>query len=113
MLLQLLSGQRVINLDSKRTMSLNKMVRDNILSINSILSVSESFISKHLFTLPHMHFFGSQARFLARGGDITQLADPKLNGEYSVEGFELVLKIALSCTGLSSKGHQWSKWFQD
>ena len=39
-LLQLLSGQRVINLDSKRTMSLNKVVRDNILSINSILSVS-------------------------------------------------------------------------
>ena len=50
-----------------------------------------------------MHFFGSQARFLARGGDITQLADPKLNGEYSVEGFELVLKIALSCTGLKQQ----------
>ncbi|KAM3706423.1 hypothetical protein ACJW31_03G150800 [Castanea mollissima] len=62
-LLQLLSGQRVINLDSKRTMSLNKM-----------------------------------ARFLARGGDITHLADPKLNGEYSVEGFELILRLALTCT---------------
>ncbi|KAL0004177.1 hypothetical protein SO802_011738 [Lithocarpus litseifolius] len=102
-LLQLLSGQRVINLDSKRTMSLNKMVRNNILSINSILSVSKSFISKHLFTLSHMLFFGSQARFLARGGDITQLADPKLNGEYSVEGFELILKLALSCTGLKQQ----------
>ncbi|XP_075659190.1 putative LRR receptor-like serine/threonine-protein kinase At1g67720, partial [Castanea sativa] len=67
-LLQLLSGQRVINLDSKRTMSLNKM-----------------------------------ARFLARGGDITQLADPKLNGEYSVEGFELILKLALSSTGLKQQ----------
>jgi len=50
-----------------------------------------------------MHFFGSQARFLARGGDITQLADPKLNGEYSVEGFELILKLALSCTGLKQR----------
>ena len=56
-LLQLLSGQRVINLDSKRTMSLNKMVRDNILSINSILSVSESFISKHLFISKHSYAF--------------------------------------------------------
>lgn len=98
-LLQLLSGQRVINLDSKRTMSLNKTVRNNILSINRILSVSESFISKHLFTLSQMHFFGSQARFLARGGDITQLADPSLNGE----GFELILKLALSCTGLKQQ----------
>lgn len=56
-LLQLLSGQRVINLDSKRTMSLNKMVRNNILSINSILSVSESFISKHLFISKHSYAF--------------------------------------------------------
>lgn len=102
-LLQLLSGQRVIHLDSKRTMSLNKLVRNNILSINSILSVFESFISTHLFTLPHVFFFGSQARFLARGVDITQLADPKLNGEYSVEGFELVPKLALSCTGLKQQ----------
>ncbi|XP_030959242.1 probable serine/threonine-protein kinase PBL1 [Quercus lobata] len=46
---------------------------------------------------------GQRARFLARGGDITQLADPKLNGEYSVEGFELILKLAFSCTGLKQQ----------
>jgi hypothetical protein len=50
-----------------------------------------------------MHFFGSQARILTRGGDITEFADPKLNGEYSVEAFELILKLALSCTGLKQQ----------
>lgn len=30
-------------------------------------------------------------------------ADPKLNGEYSYEAFELVFKLALSCTGLKQQ----------
>ncbi|KAG8641747.1 hypothetical protein MANES_12G029800v8 [Manihot esculenta] len=64
-LLQLISGQRVINLNLSRPMQLNKM-----------------------------------AKFLSRGGNITEFADPKLNGEYSVEAFDLVLKLALSCTGM-------------
>ncbi|KDP26568.1 hypothetical protein JCGZ_17726 [Jatropha curcas] len=63
-LLQLISGQRVINLNCNRPMQLNKM-----------------------------------AKFLSRGGNITEFADPKLNGEFSVEAFDLVLKLALSCTG--------------
>ncbi|KAA8533137.1 hypothetical protein F0562_033330 [Nyssa sinensis] len=67
-LLQLLSGQRVINLDLKRPMSLGKM-----------------------------------AKVLTRGGNITEFSDPKLNGEYSVEAFELTLKLALSCTGLKQQ----------
>lgn len=50
-----------------------------------------------------MHVFGFQARSLSRGGDITGFADPKLNGEYSVEAFGLVLKLALSCTGLKQQ----------
>ncbi|KZV43851.1 putative receptor-like protein kinase [Dorcoceras hygrometricum] len=63
-LLQLLSGQRVINLEVTRPMPLSKI-----------------------------------ARILMKGGDITEFADPKLNGEYSVEGFQLLFKLALSCTG--------------
>ncbi|XP_052173874.1 probable LRR receptor-like serine/threonine-protein kinase At1g67720 [Diospyros lotus] len=67
-LLQLLSGQRVINLDLSKPMSIDKM-----------------------------------AKVLTRGGKITDFADPKLNGEYSIEAFELVLKLALSCTGLKQQ----------
>ncbi|KAJ7943627.1 Receptor-like protein kinase [Quillaja saponaria] len=67
-LLQLLSGQRVINLNVQRPMPLNKM-----------------------------------ARTFAYGGDMTQFADPKLNHEYSVEAFDLILKLALSCIGLKQQ----------
>ncbi|KAA8529558.1 hypothetical protein F0562_033643 [Nyssa sinensis] len=64
-LLQLVSGQRVINLDLMIPMSLNKT-----------------------------------AKVLTKGGNITEFADPKLNGEFSMEAFEVVVKLALSCTGL-------------
>ncbi|QCD82271.1 chitin elicitor receptor kinase 1 [Vigna unguiculata] len=64
-LLQLLSGQRILNIDFQRPMSLGKMARD-----------------------------------VVRGGDISEFADPKLKGEYSVEAFDIVLKLALSCIGL-------------
>ncbi|KAF2286630.1 hypothetical protein GH714_023023 [Hevea brasiliensis] len=67
-LLQLISGQRVINLNLNRPMQLNKM-----------------------------------AKFLSRGGNITEFADPKLSGEYSVEAFDLVIKLALSCTGIKQE----------
>ncbi|KAL0334192.1 UNVERIFIED_CONTAM: putative receptor-like protein kinase [Sesamum angustifolium] len=63
-LLQLLSGQRVINLEATRPIPLTKMAN------------------------------------LGRGGDVTEFADPKLNGEYSVEGFRVMFRLALSCTGL-------------
>ncbi|KAM1741550.1 hypothetical protein ACFX13_011755 [Malus domestica] len=64
-LLQLISGRRVINLNSNKPMPLSKM-----------------------------------ARALTKGGDVTEFADPKLNWEYSVEAFDLVFNLALSCTGL-------------
>lgn len=35
---------------------------------------------------------------LTRGGNICELVDPKLNEEYSMEAFDLTLKLALSCT---------------
>ncbi|XP_057774610.1 putative L-type lectin-domain containing receptor kinase V.2 [Salvia miltiorrhiza] len=41
-----------------------------------------------------------KAKILRKGGDVTQFADPKLNGEYPLEGFEMILKLALCCTGL-------------
>ncbi|KAJ1384883.1 Protein kinase domain [Sesbania bispinosa] len=64
-LLQLLSGQRVLNIDFQRPMSLSKMARD-----------------------------------FARGGEISGFADPKLKGAYSIEAFEIILKLALLCIGL-------------
>ncbi|PQM40952.1 putative LRR receptor-like serine/threonine-protein kinase [Prunus yedoensis var. nudiflora] len=64
-LLQLISGRRVINLNSQKPMPLSKM-----------------------------------ARALTKGGDVTEFADPKLNGEYSGVAFDLVFNLALSCTGL-------------
>lgn len=67
-LLQLLSGQRVINLNMNRPMPLGRM-----------------------------------AKVLTKGGNIAEFADPKLNGEYLAEAFDLVLKLALSCTGLKQQ----------
>ncbi|KAL0421352.1 UNVERIFIED_CONTAM: putative receptor-like protein kinase [Sesamum latifolium] len=67
-LLQLLSGQRVIDLEATRPIPLTKMAKN-----------------------------------LGRGGDVTEFADPKLNGEYSVEGFRVTFKLALSCTGLKQQ----------
>ncbi|XP_047966042.1 probable serine/threonine-protein kinase PBL28 isoform X2 [Salvia hispanica] len=37
------------------------------------------------------------------GGDITEFADPKLNGEYCLEGFEMILKLALCCIGVKQQ----------
>ncbi|KAJ0038733.1 hypothetical protein Pint_23008 [Pistacia integerrima] len=47
--------------------------------------------------------FVLEAKFHMRGGNISEFADPKLNGEYSVEAFKLVLELALSCTGLKQQ----------
>ncbi|KAJ9554414.1 hypothetical protein OSB04_018459 [Centaurea solstitialis] len=63
-LLQLLSGQRVINIDLQRPMPLGKM-----------------------------------ARTLTRGGSMTEFADPKFNGDYSLKAFECIINLALSCIG--------------
>lgn len=38
-----------------------------------------------------------------KGRNISEFADPKLNGECSVEAFDLILKLALSCTGLKKQ----------
>ncbi|PPD89228.1 hypothetical protein GOBAR_DD13824 [Gossypium barbadense] len=67
-LLQLLSGQRVLNMNLHRPLPLSKM-----------------------------------AKVLTREGDTTKFADPKLNGEYSLEAFDLVLKLALSCIGIKQE----------
>uniref|UniRef100_A0A0E0KRM4 Protein kinase domain-containing protein n=1 Tax=Oryza punctata TaxID=4537 RepID=A0A0E0KRM4_ORYPU len=39
------------------------------------------------------------ASMLIREGNVLEFADPRLNGEYSTEAFDLSLKLALSCTG--------------
>ncbi|XP_071928835.1 probable serine/threonine-protein kinase PBL1 [Coffea arabica] len=67
-LLQLLSGQRVINMDLQKPVHLNKV-----------------------------------AKSVTRGGNMTEFADSKLYGDYSFEAFELVFKLALSCTGLKQQ----------
>ncbi|XP_071724469.1 probable receptor-like protein kinase At5g18500 [Rutidosis leptorrhynchoides] len=43
------------------------------------------------------------ARFLTRQGNLSEFADPKLQGEYSLEAFDLVFKLALSCTGIKEQ----------
>ncbi|XP_024031411.1 probable receptor-like protein kinase At5g18500 [Morus notabilis] len=40
------------------------------------------------------------AKVITKGGNITEFADPKLEGEYSTEAFGLILELALSCTAL-------------
>nr|XP_009414340.2 PREDICTED: probable receptor-like protein kinase At1g30570 [Musa acuminata subsp. malaccensis] len=62
-LLQLLSGKRVVNLNvMRRPTSSSRM-----------------------------------PKILTRGEELSDFADPRLRGEYSVEAFELSLKLALSC----------------
>ncbi|GJT57953.1 probable LRR receptor-like serine/threonine-protein kinase [Tanacetum coccineum] len=67
-LLQLLSGQRVINIDLQKPMPLGKM-----------------------------------AKTLTRGGSMTEFADPKLNGDYSLKAFEVIINLALSCIGIKQQ----------
>ncbi|KAK6256486.1 hypothetical protein SCA6_017791 [Theobroma cacao] len=67
-LLQILSGKKVFNLNLKKPMALNKM-----------------------------------ARVLSRGGGVKEFADPKLEGEYSVEAFDLTFQLALSCTSVKQQ----------
>ncbi|GMJ04240.1 hypothetical protein HRI_004093200 [Hibiscus trionum] len=38
------------------------------------------------------------ARIVSRGGSVKEFADPKLEGEYSNEAFDITFKLALSCT---------------
>lgn len=98
-LLQILSGQRVINLNLNIPMSLNKTVRNNAPFISPIFSTNISNINAYLF----VHVFAIQARLLTDGGKIEEFADPKLRSEYSMEAFDLVFKLALSCTGLKQQ----------
>ena len=46
-----------------------------------------------------MFSFAFQAKSLRASGGIEEFADPKLKKEYSVEAFDLVFKLALTCTG--------------
>ncbi|PKA63100.1 Nodulation receptor kinase [Apostasia shenzhenica] len=68
-LLQILSGKRVISLDVTMPASLDKMAKN-----------------------------------LTNEGNIAAFADPKLNGDFSFEAFDLVLKLAISCTA-----HKWQR----
>ncbi|KAM5581605.1 nodulation receptor kinase-like [Rosa sericea] len=67
-LLQILSGKKVINMNLNTPLPLNKM-----------------------------------AKGLNRAGSINEFADPKLDGEYSAEAFNLTLQLALSCTALGQQ----------
>ncbi|XP_059624723.1 leucine-rich repeat receptor-like serine/threonine-protein kinase At2g14510 [Cornus florida] len=65
-LLQILSGKKVINMNMNKPLPLNKLAK----SFSRVGSISTGF------------------------------ADPKLDGNYSAEAFDLTLKLALSCTAL-------------
>lgn len=55
------------------------------------------------FFLYIYHICIPQAQVLTRGGCVTEFADPKLQGNYSVEAFDFTLHLALSCTALNQK----------
>ncbi|KAJ0763269.1 putative protein kinase RLK-Pelle-URK-2 family [Helianthus annuus] len=67
-LLQLLSGQRVINIDLQRPMPIGKM-----------------------------------AMTLTKAGSMTEFADPKLKGDYSLKAFEFIINLAISCIGMKQQ----------
>lgn len=93
-LLQILSGKKVINLDASQPMPLSKMVRK---SIHSLFCYSGFKFLVSICSLV-LDICASQARVLTRGGSIAEFADPKLAGEYPPEAFDLALQLALSCT---------------
>lgn len=39
----------------------------------------------------------------SRSGRFAEFSDPKLDGEYSTEAFDLTLQLALSCTSLKKE----------
>ncbi|KAK9063444.1 hypothetical protein SSX86_017314 [Deinandra increscens subsp. villosa] len=67
-LLQLLSGRRVINIDLQRPMPIVKM-----------------------------------AKALTKGGCMTEFVDPKLEGDYSLKAFELIINLAISSIGIKQQ----------
>nr|GMD15085.1 probable receptor-like protein kinase At5g18500 [Ipomoea batatas] len=48
-------------------------------------------------------YASSEAKNLTKGKNIKEFADPKFGGEYPEGAFELVFKLALSCTGLKQQ----------
>lgn len=50
-----------------------------------------------------MKVYAFQARSVSNGGNIEEFADAKLERKYSSEAFDLVFKLALSCTGLKQQ----------
>lgn len=59
--------------------------------------ISCSLWTSHVYT--NEQFISSiQAKLLTKGGNISEFADIRLNGRYSIQAFELVFKLALSCT---------------
>ncbi|KAL5552908.1 hypothetical protein UlMin_040309 [Ulmus minor] len=99
-LLQLLSGQRIINLDTSRPMSLDKMVKNKF----NLSHFAHLHISINFYKFSVLFFiFVLQAKFLTASGNIEEFADPKIKSEISMEAFDLVFKLALSCTGLKKQ----------
>ncbi|XVF58100.1 hypothetical protein PTKIN_Ptkin07bG0035500 [Pterospermum kingtungense] len=43
------------------------------------------------------------ARVVSKGGSVQEFADPKLEGEYSVEAFDMTFQLALSCTSVKQQ----------
>ncbi|XP_056164372.1 probable LRR receptor-like serine/threonine-protein kinase At2g28960 [Syzygium oleosum] len=87
--------------------------------LSKVMDVDQSFVSsevrgtfgyvdpeyrrnRHVNASGDVYSFGI-AKVLTKGGNIAEFADPKLNGEYLAEAFDLVLKLALSCTGFKQQ----------
>lgn len=98
-LLQILSGKKVINLNLKKPMSLDKMVKKITACICFPILNSLDLWTAILF----FYISAVQAKILTKDGSITEFVDPKLDGEYSAEAFDLILKLALSCTSLKQQ----------
>ncbi|XP_073221239.1 probable receptor-like protein kinase At5g18500 [Cicer arietinum] len=58
--------------------------------------------NNHVNSSGDVYSFG-MAKSLSRNGSIAEFADPRLEGEYSEEAFDLTLHLALSCTALNQQ----------
>ncbi|CAI9752654.1 unnamed protein product [Fraxinus pennsylvanica] len=94
-LLQILSGRRVINMNMKKPMSLDKIV----ITIPCVFS----FFLVWNNNSNNSSFIVEQAKSLTKYGSTAEFADPKLHGEYSVEALKLKFELALSRMALKQK----------
>ncbi|TMW93057.1 hypothetical protein EJD97_012243 [Solanum chilense] len=89
-LLQILSGRKVINMNMEKPTRLDKIVNK--------YPFHKSYHSLHVEDYTDVDkYLSFQAKSLLRERRAVEFVDPKLYGDYSTDAFQLTLELAISC----------------